>query len=235
MIYRIDMQNFITHAIDHFTLDDLLEMQYAIISAKVVNTGKSLNVVKVNELYPLPETIVTYAETQDKDLLEKMYLELLNGEDIDNQNEFSNDMDVNIYRLFINPLLHHVNICIVCDRFENDYVDILCNHLKNKFDIEVIDLNELFTKGRVGPIYLDRDQIWDNAVDIRRAAAKEQSKRLGTTLEGKEKLIRKMTKKEKIEKLEELGLKYRGESGKELNNLILEEWVHDDNIKRLNY
>ena len=51
MLYRIDFEHFLVHAIDHFTRVELNSFHYVIISAGIVNTGKAINVVKINTLF----------------------------------------------------------------------------------------------------------------------------------------------------------------------------------------
>lgn len=228
MIYRIDFQNFLVHAIDHFSLVDITNMQYAIISAKVGNMGKCANVVKFNDLYPDTDTVIAYSEHADKDILEKMYLDMLNPPKEERKGSYSNMYDNIIYKAFINPLLSHYNVVIICDREENDYIDILCKHLKKHFGIEVIDLNELFTKGRVGPIYIDRSEITDRAVDIRRACVREEYRSMSSTRDGKEALISKMTKKEKLKHLKKFGVRVSKNDEKDLDKLLLDAWCAED-------
>lgn len=226
MVYRIDYQHFLTHMIDHFLPEEITHFQYAIISAKILNNNKVSNVGKISELYPDPETVLTYSEYHDKEVLEKMYMDLLlpNKREGDKKEWMSNL----IYKVFINTLIHHHDVVIICDRSENDYIDILCKCLKNNFAIEVCDLNELFSKGRVGPIYIDRDEIWNKAVDIRRASMKEQFRALESSRDGKLKLIGLMGKKEKLKKLKELGIKATKSDKEYLDKLLIEEWVDND-------
>lgn len=226
MIYRIDLQHFLTHAIDHFSLKDLTNMQYLIISAKIPNGSKCLNVVKMNDLYPDTETVITYVDTHDKDILKKMYIDKMFPKQKNGGPQVSIFTSA-IYQAFVNPLLLHQNIMIVCDQLENPYIDCLCDFLKQEYHIEVIDLNELFTKGRIGSIYIDRDDIKDKAVDIRRAAMKDQVKALSSTREGKEKLIAKMSKKEKIKQLKNYGITVNKDD--KLDSMLLEEWCREDN------
>lgn len=227
MLYRINYQHFLTHMIDHFTREELTHMQYAIISAKIRVGGRVLNVSKINQLYPTAEIVTTYAEYNDKKILEKMYTDMLlpNKKNDEDNNWLSNI----IYKVFINTILHHQDVVILCDKSEDDYIDILCKILKNKFALEVIDLNELFTKGQVGPLYIDRDKIWNKAVDIRRAAGKEQLKTLESSYDGRQKLLGLMSRKDKIEKLKELGIKVTASDKKDLDKLLMEEWVEVDN------
>ncbi len=227
MIYRIDMQHFLNHALDHFSLQDITTFQYCIISAKIMNNGMARNVVKMNDLYPDYNTVMTYVDTKDKSILEKMYRSMLKPEKKFMKNE-STTFESLIYQTFINPLLQRFNIMILCDKEENDYIDILCKFLKDEYNIEVIDLNELFTKGRVGPIYIDRDEIRDKAVDIRRAALRDQVRALSSTRDGKESLITKMTKKKKLKELDRYGIDGSDMKESEINAALLEEWCRED-------
>lgn len=227
MIYRIDFQHFMTHAIDHFDSQELAHFQYAIISAKIRNGHRCDNIEKISELYPTPEIVMNYAEYKDKEIMEKMYMDMLNPKLKDPRDtDYVANM---VYRTFVQSLINHYDVVIMCDEIENDYIDVLCKYLKKKFSIEVIDLNELFIKGRVGPIYLDRDKIRDKAVDIRRAAAREQLKALESTREGKLKIIGMMNTKAKISKLKELGIKVSSADKKNLDKLLIEEWAENDN------
>lgn len=225
MIYRIDIQHFLTHAIDHFTMQELTHFQYAIISAKVRNQSRVLNVSKFNVLYPTPEIVTAYADYQDKKILEKMYMEMLDSEDSATGTKWAANR---LYTIFVKPLLDNVDVVIICDRLENDYIDVLCKYLKKRFDVEVIDLNELFSKGRIGSIYIDRNVIRDKAVDVRRAAAKEMKMSLESTSDGRLHLLNQMDKKEKIDKLKELGINVTKSDKNDLDKLLIDEWVQDD-------
>ena len=220
MIFRIDKRHFLTHAIDFFTLEELYSFQYLIISANVACSNACLNCAKANDLYPDVETIEEYNTTGDKSILEKMYFDMLNpkkGYDI-GPGRYS----ILIYQLFINPLEKHYNIMIVCDEKENDYIDVLCKYLKKKYTIEVIDLNQLFTKGHVGPIYIDFDQIRDRAVDIRREAVNEEKRSLSQTRDGKAKIIDQMSKKQKLKMLKNYGVTLNDDTRKDMDSILLE-------------
>lgn len=226
MIFRIDMQHFISHMIDYFPSNELRSMQYCIISGVVKNGSRSQNVVKFNDLYPTPDTVMLYAETGDKDLLYKSYKQMLEG-NVKNKDDY-NPFDGLIYKTFINPLLMNNNIVIVCDKNENDYIDCICRYLDEKFEIEVIDLNKLFTEGKIGPIYIDREVIHDKAVDIRRAAIKEEIKNISSTRDGKASLIAKMSTKKKMKELKRYGIKVTKDDKKDLDKMLLDEWCEED-------
>lgn len=229
MIYRIDIQHFLTHAIDHFTRDELTNFNYVIISAAIVAGPKTQNVRKCTHLYPPLEIIEMYATTNDEDSAKKMYSEYLT-KSLDYHNSKSDGLIIaSINDYFLNAINNHKDNVILCDRTENIYIDVLCKILKKEFDIDVIDLNQLFTKGYVDCIYIDRDKIWDKSVDIRREAAKRTYQSLVTTRDGREKIISQMNKKEKMEKLKELGFKIpKFTSIKEIDKMLYREFVDSD-------
>lgn len=224
MVYRIDFPNFMVHMIDHFTREEIIHMEYAIISASISNGGHSMNIGKCNDLYPDPDVVATYAETHDKELMKRMYMDQLDPKD-----EISKcNMEVTIYRVFLNLLELHHDVCIICGRSENDFIDVLCEHLKNKFAVEVIDLNQLFTTGRVGSIYIDRDEIHDKCVDIRRYAELQHHQSLNSTREGRATLLTMMSKKQKLKKLDELGITPTSTKSSDLNELLIDSYVNDE-------
>ena len=212
------------HMIDHFTREELIHIQYAIVSASITNGGHALNVRKFNDLYPDPDVVTAYAETHDKELMKRMYMDQLDPKD-----EISkHSMECMVYGSFLNPLLLHHDICIICGRSENDFVDVLCEYLKKNFSIDVINLNQLFTTGRIGSIYIDRDEIHDKCVDIRRFAAKQSYESLSSTREGRSKLVGMMSKKQKLKKLDELGITPTSTKKSDIDELLNEAYVNDE-------
>ena len=226
MLYRITFKYFLAYAIDYLSLKDLTNIQYAVFSAKIANLGKVNNVSKISGLYPTPEIVITYSDSGDKAIMRKMYLDFLSGKDICEPKQW-NPEDGMIYSTFINPLLKHFDVMIVCDESENDYVDVLCEYMEDKFNIQVINLNDLFEHGRVGPLYIDRDQIRDSAVDIRRAAAREQTRSMETSRDGRLALVEMMNKSEMKKRLEKLGFDTTGLSAKEIKDMLVEEWCNN--------
>jgi len=227
LIYRIDQRHFLTHFIDYFPLREITHMQYAIISAKIRNSGKLQNVVKLPDLYPEPEIIIAYEESKDKNILEKMYFNFLDpsAEDKERMKRGGSYFMYNIiYKSFINPLFQHNDIVIVCDEEENDIIDVFCKYLKKKFKVDVIDLNELFKTGHVGNIYIDRSEIECAVVDIRRQCAKDEMDSLSSTQDGRAQLISMMTKKEKLKKLRKYGIDPTDEDKKNIDSLLLTLW-----------
>lgn len=227
MIYRIDVQHFLTHAIDHFDAEQLSHFQYAIISASILNGGRRFNVIKSNMLYPPPEIVMEYAENKDKSIMEKMFMDYLNPKD-DDDSISKNSMDNIFYRTFINPLLNHYDVVIVCNKSENDYIDVICKVLKKEYLIEVIDLNQLFSKGKVGNIYIDRDDIKNNAVPICRKSADDERKNLETTSDGRRKLLMSMSKKAKLKKIKEIGINTNNINKSDIDKILIDGWVNDD-------
>ena len=193
MLYRIDFEHFILHAIDHFTRDELVHLQYLVVSAKVRSNHRATNVVKQSELYPLSEYVIDYASDHDESLLEsRMFSEY---------DRIVKEEPQVFYNFILNPLSRHVDIVLMCAKEENFYMDILCKYIKKEFDIEAIDLNELFTKGKVGPLRIDHDAIWDKTVDIRRAAGREALASLEPSSDGRMKIVTELiNRKEKLAK-----------------------------------
>lgn len=227
MIYRIDIQHYLNHAIDHFTRDELVHMQYAIFSAKINNGGRSANnMTKVLDLYPQAHIIENYAEYQDKKIFEKMYMDQLCG-GTKGLREYDSIIN-QIYQIFIVPLKLHQDIVILCDEHENLYVDVFCKFLKKQYFIDVIDLNTLFKEGSIGPIYIDREKINHKTVDIARDAAREQMRLLSSTKDGRLKLISMMNKKDMIAKLKEIGITVNKSDMKDLEKILIEEWVNNE-------
>lgn len=217
--------------IDYFDLEDIYHFQYIILSAGIPNqgmltasTGDSCVVAKLSNLYPEAEIITAYAEHHDKKILEKMYMDQL-----DTSKSGNDWVGRIILKGIAEPLLNHFDVVIVCKEEENDYVDVLCKFLHKKFAIDVIDLNELFREGRVGPIYIDRKEIRDNIVDVRRDAVRNEHEAMASTRDGRLKLVvNVMKKKDKIKKLHELGISVKNESEEQLNRMLIDAWVEDE-------
>lgn len=234
MIYKIDLKNYLMHMVDYFPLDDLIHFQYLILSAKITNGGRLSNVSKISGLYPLPEDIATYIEYKDKDMFEKMYFDFLDPDEEDKirmRNGGSYFIYNLIYKTFISPLNNHYDILILCDESENYIIDALCKYLKKKFKIEIADLNQLFEKGEIDSIYLDRKEINKNSEDIKKACAVDQYRSYESTVDGRIKLISMMTKKDKINKLKSLGIDPTEEDKKNLDKLLLEIWNEEMEYK----
>lgn len=226
MVFRIDKRHFLTHAIDFFTLDELYAFQYVIISAKVACSNRTIVCRKCNDLYPDVDTVTEYANTGDKSILEKMYFEMLTPKKDKAQTD--GRYHILLYQMFVDPILKHYSMLIVCDESENDYVDVLCKYLHKKFYIDVIDLNELFTKGHTGSIYIDLDKIRDKAVDIRRDAIKEEYRTMVQTRDGKAKFISGLSMNKKLKMLKKYGVPVNDETKKDIDSILLEEWCADE-------
>lgn len=224
MLYRIDYDKFLLHMIDHFTREELLHMQYLIISAVIRNAGHVPNVVKCNELYPSADVVSETYGTHDMDVLRRAYMSELKSKDpIVNFN-----MRSIYYRFILNPIDLHHDVCIICDKNENMYIDILCEFLKDEFGLDTINLNTLFTKGRVGSIYIDWTEVHNNVVDINRAVTKEMRDSLTTSRDGRTKLVYNiMNKKEKIKLLDEYGITPTSTKNEDLNEMLKEVYIDE--------
>jgi hypothetical protein len=203
--------------IDHFTREELLSFEYAVISASIKVQGGAPNVAKINMLYPDLDLITEFSDLSDKKEFKKSFYE-----DLEQRGNV-------IYKVFIVNLLAYKNICIICDETENFFIDVLVDFLKDKFAIETIDLNKLFKEGRVGKYYINRKEIHNKAVDIRREAVKDRYKSLESSEEGRLNLLNMMEKKAKIKKLRSLGINVTKSDYQNLDQLLMEGWVTDEN------
>lgn len=224
MLYSIDIQHFLTHAIDYLTADEINNLNFIIISSKVMNGGRSRRVIKQSNLYPTIEMIDVYIEYKDKEILRKLYDDLLTPDPKDKDNRWQDNL---IYTTFVDLLLKNYDLVMISDQSEYDYIKTISDYLKDNYSIETIDLNELFSKGRIGSIYIDKKEIRDKAVDIRRYSVRRMQKEKESTSDGRAELLGLMTKKEKIRKLKSLGFKVTDESDKELTKILIDEWVND--------
>lgn len=217
MLFRISFENFLVHCIDHFTLDEITTMYYVVVSAgiKVMGRMSPSIIVKANDLYPDFDSITDWMKYKNNEALRKEYIDHLKKS------------DASIYHRIISHVIDHRNVCLMCMDNENVYLDILAEYLKDKFSVECIDLNELFTKGRIGKIYIDRDEIHNRSVGIRRSAVKEYIASRELSPEGRLELMTKMTKKDKIRKLQQIGFSVRKNDHENLNKLLLQEWVEE--------
>lgn len=233
MLYRINYRNFLTYAIDYFTRDELSSICYIIISAKVANNGRSINVLKENSLYPTIEAIEAYDESKDLDILEKVYRQkLFSDENIESGYANNNSWGINALYKLIQPVLHNRAVVLICDNEGNEdaYMDIICRIIKKEFSLDVIDLNQLFTTGHVGPYHIDLDKVHDKSVKIARTIANEALKDKASTRDGKMELISKMSKKEKIKYLKKFGTKISENEMGDIDQILLDEWCAHDGL-----
>lgn len=103
-------------------------------------------------------------------------------------------------------------------------LDILFEYVHDKTDIEVIDLNKLFTDGQIGPLYLDWDEIHDRSVRIGRAAVREGLESQKRTKAGRDHLLEVLSDEEKKRELKLLGYSVKKSDRKDLTKLLGDAW-----------
>jgi hypothetical protein len=214
MLFRINHENFIYHMIDYFTREELVGLQYLIISGPIRNQGTAENVARCNDLYPTSEIVSDYVQLEDMKVLHKAYYkELKQTENI-------------VYRAIIEPILrHHHNIVIVCKEREDMYIDVLCDFLKKEFNMQTIDLNRLFKEGETDIFFIDRDSVNNKSVELKRTVVRDKIRAMEQTEDGRAKLLSMMSKDDKLDKLKELGIKVNKSDKKDLDELLRLEWV----------
>lgn len=139
MLFNIDYENFLLYAIDYFKREELLDFLYIIVSAGIIHPSGKLStdkIFKLSSLYP-PYDIISLRENgyDDKVIKTKYYNYL---------KEYSVIYDIVTY-----ATIQHKNIVIICRNNENYFIDMLCDFIYDKFKLPSINLNSLFTKGKV--------------------------------------------------------------------------------------
>ena len=122
---------------------------------------------------------------------------------------------------------------LICDSESNEdaYIDVICRILKKEFSLDVIDLNQLFTTGHVGPYRIDLDKIHDKSVKIARSITQQAIKDKASTREGRMELISQMSKKEKLKHLKKFGTKLSEREMQNIDQILLEEWCAHDGLE----
>lgn len=228
MVYRCDIQHFLHFVIDYFSLQDITSMQYAIISGKVKCGSRAINTSTIPALFPNPEIIIHYSDKMNKDIMKKEFMDQLKSKDNTYGEEYmTSNPSINwAYLGIANPLLEHVNTCIICDEDENDYIDVICDWLKDDFHIEVINLNKLFDDGYVGPIHIDRKDIRKAIVDVRRDAVNQMKQTMMSTESGRMSLLSKIDMKDKIDQLKKRGIHPTADD--DIDQMLSDIWADEE-------
>lgn len=223
MIYRIDKQHFISHAIDYFTNEELSNMKYLLTSLKLSNGGiVKKQVERWVEIMPIAD-VAELDWFNDREAYEKAYMDMLK-----NRLPRVDDISITstIHSNLIKPLLNHEDRMLVCDESENYILDIFCEFVKEKFKIEIINLNKLFSEGEHEPIKYDHDRLKRLSKQILEEAEEDAINALSRTERGRAKLLLKMTTYQKKDQLKSLGINPKKHSEKEYDQLLNDLWVH---------
>ena len=228
MLFRIDHERFLTHAIDHFTRNEIMSMGFLIVSAGVQHpqnrkwqNGMTLQgestgtTLKINELYPEDEVQELYFRFKTKDSIRELYFDQLKR------------FNYLFYNAIVSPILQYQNRTLICKMRENDYVDIIIEYIKKTFSIDCVDLNELFSTGRCGEIYIDRDEIHNKVVPLARKVFKDKREEQNMTEGGRLVSLGEMSKKEKLKLLKKLGIRVGEHEHDQIDELLMESWVAD--------
>lgn len=228
MVYRVNWKNFLIHMIDWFSFQDLMEMNWLIMSVPLGTNGTNSRIVKSIQLYPGSEIVDLYVETQDYETAKKMYFDQLTKPDDDDDEITASLSEITVYQYVLAPMENFCNVCIICMEDEDWIVDMFCDFIKERLFIDTIDLNRLFQKGNVHGFKLNRNKIRDKGVDLRRMSILVNRKNLEMTVEGRLGLMKKMTKKEKLKKLKKLGIKVHEKDEKKIDQLLMDAWVQSE-------
>lgn len=216
MLYRIDYEHFLLHAIDYFTRKELISINYIIISGNIFNTDKMPTVTRQVSLYPSSELINKYLANKNLDLFKQEYFyELDNVDNI-------------IYSNLIKPLINnHEPIFIICRIKENFIIDALIEFIHNKYKIDCIDLNKLFINGELSLIDYDQDKIKKVFKETEARVAKDWINMQKETKEGRKQLIKSMSDKVKAKLIKKLGYNTNKISKSEYDDILTNDWVNE--------
>lgn len=218
MLFRINKKNYLLHMIDYFPAEELLDMQYIIVTSEIQNSGTMANVTKLSVLGPSTDAMVEYIDRKDISVLRKMYFEELK------------ETEDTIYLHILSPILksHHDIILMygISSEEQEIFVDLLVEYINKEFNLECINLDELFTKGETDIFYIDRDEILNskNMKSLENLLKKQATMSREKTSDGKMELLNKMTRGEKLKKLKSLGISV-GKNDK-LDDLLIDSWVN---------
>lgn len=225
MIYRISWRNYLVHMIDWFPLDELLAMWYIVIGEGVMQHGRESNVKKPASLLPDTNIISYYAATGDAQCASGMYMSQLTRKPT--KEERMTDIEQDIYLHFTDPLAKHINVCMVYSQEESWMQETLCRYLKERHDIDVIDLDKLFSDGKVDGFYFDYDAIvarWKNVLKTMQDIEFETKSR---TADGRRELLGNMTFKKKLKLLKKLKIRFSSKITEEkATELLRDGWVN---------
>jgi len=220
MLFRINYKNFLIHMIDYFTREELLNIHYLIIgSTKMPHQRLSIQVVRAPaDMYPTVDILNDLFTYGNEALFRKEYYRELR--------QSRNTLFVNI----IQPILkYNHNILLIGMEYEDIHTDVITEYLEKEFNLPCTDLNRLFLEGETDIFYIDKKDVQKKTKEILQEVLQEQFKSLESSAIGREKLIGRMSKREKIKKLEELGVKVQKSDYENLDELLVEvgAWTRD--------
>lgn len=236
MLYRIKYKNFLLYMIDYLTREELLHCQYVLVTFNVGHQGMVNNVARVSVLYPNSDIIIDFADDHDEEKAKRAYAAYMfppkDGKVNPDDSQFTdpNWFYKTFYRYFVTPSKQHHSVVLIYDDNIEMYMEVLCDLAKKKFGAEFLNLNDLFEKGRTGPIYLDMKEVHHKVREKVKKILVKEDKCNEATEEGRSKLVAEMTLSEKIKKLKSLGVKLSKDDLNEekLNSLLYEAWVLND-------
>lgn len=216
MLLRINHKNFIIHMIDHFTREEILGMNYILVSAGMKAKRRANNVWKSLDLYPADETAKEHITYQNIDLFRKNYFRDLE------------DSEDAIYTELLKPIIEeHSTRVLICKEKEDDMMDVLCEYLEKKYGLQAVDLNKLFTEGKTPSVKFDREKLKRKIVDINRRVTKQGEAEAERSSGGRFRLLKTWDKKKKMKKLKSLGIRCNNLSEDEMTRILMDEWVEE--------
>lgn len=225
MIYRISWRNYLVHMIDWFPVDELLAMWYIVVGEGVMQHGRESNVKKPAALLPTVDIISYYAATGDAQCASGMYMSQLMKKPT--KEERMTEIEQDVYLCFTDPLTKHINVCMVYSQEEVWIQDTLCRYLKEQHGIDVIDLDQLFSDGKIDGFYFDYEAIRERWKDTLKQMQEIEFITKSRTSDGRRELLSEMTFKKKLKLLKRLKIKFSSKITEEkATELLRDGWVN---------
>lgn len=199
--------------IDHFTRTEILSFYYIILGAGIKNTNKLENILKPTWAYPDNSLIEQYFQTRDKERFINDYVSDLK------------EVSCAIHMYIVKPIIQRRNLILITKKNEDIIAEGFVKYLKDYHKIDCINLNDLFSKGSVGKINYDFDEINKESEEFFYAEEKKWKKDQSKSEAGRANLFLKMTDKEKNKKLKELGYNPSRVNKNEIDQIIHDEWI----------
>lgn len=223
MIYRIDFQTFLLHGIDYFTREELMDMKYMLVTLKLMNGGAVRDKV-TKYIDVVPNNIVgEFDPNTEKEKFRRAYLSMLKER---NYIDETLSITASIYKNILHPLVNHEDRMLMCDQTENYMLDIFCEFLKDKFNVDVINLNKLLLEGDHDTVKYKYQHYKNLCHKIHKEVADQYSRDQCSTSKGRKKILKKWSSDQKARQLKMLGVNAKKYNKKDYDKILTDLWVN---------
>lgn len=192
----------------------ILSSQYVLVSSRIKKNGDNTNVVSVHKLFPKAEILADYRSDLDPGYFAKEYRKQL----------VENNLVLAV--LVQSAIAMNSPIMFLCTpkEYKLGYFKLLSKYVDEVFQYPMLNYKKYKTQTCDVPSY-DPDETLKICDKIISQARKDNVKKLSKTVEGRRKLLNKMSKDEMIQMLKGMNLYCKGLSKSEMENLLEEFFV----------